>query len=529
MEMAFPPDESHQDMRITNSLLLLLLPAIALLAITSFSAERTSIGLNANQMSIATGQPSLVMMSSGSTHVPVWSLSGGTVGQSVAGVVTGLPSDCRAVKVEIVVTTTDETTSADFEDVYRVHLSQMVNGEPFTERHYQGSPVRSALPKGPFHSRTILLESYYEAVPHAPLCVRIQREPGDPADTFTRPTGLAMVVVTPVNAPAKAHVVQDVAGYNSWPMLQAIGEKLVCVYSRGSGHTIDEDSRVTYARTSMDRGKTWTAETVVASSPGYGDVPIGKGLDANGAMLLWVRRVGKDWQHDLYRTTDGVTFTLVTTPKLEPVPVQITDVFSVPDVGLMALWFAGNYAEDNNHSWGTLTSRDNGSTWTQTTVESGLSKGQWPTEPSAVHLGDGKILAIARTEQGNSTTERAQFQMLSTDSGATWKRTQTNISDVFLSTPSLILDPQTSLLSNYYYQRGAGGVLRRRVVDPARILDHPREWPASEAVAQGSAASIDAGNVNTTVINGTHYLAFYSGKSPDTAVFVSEVTAPVAK
>lgn len=518
-------------MRITTRSQRTLLPSIALIAfpIISFSAEATSIGLNANQMSIATGQPSLVLMSSGSTHIPVWSLSGGTVGQSVAGVVTGLPSDCAAVKVEIVVTTTDETTSPEFEDVYRVHLSQMVEGAPFTERHYQGSPVRTALPTGPFHSRTILLESHYEVVPHAPLLVRIQREPGDPADTFTKPTGLVMVQMTPVNAPAKAHLVQDVPGYNSWPMLQAIGEKLVCVYSRGSGHTIGEDSRVLYARTSTDRGRTWTAETVVANSPGYGDVAIGKGLDANGAMLLWVRRVGKDWQHDLYRTTDGMTFTLVTTPKLSPTPVQITDVFSVPNVGLMALWFAGNYAEDDNHSWGTLTSRDNGSTWTQSTIETGLSKAQWPTEPSAVYLGDGKILAIARTEQGNATTERAQFQMLSADSGVTWKRAQTNISDVFLSTPSLILDAKTGLLSNYYYQRGAGGVLRRRVVDPARILDHPREWPASEAVAQGSAASIDAGNVNTTVINGLHYLAFYSGKSSDTAVFVTEIAPPAVR
>ena len=41
---------------------------ITLLTTTAsiFSAEPISIGLDANQMSIATGQPSLVMMSSGS-------------------------------------------------------------------------------------------------------------------------------------------------------------------------------------------------------------------------------------------------------------------------------------------------------------------------------------------------------------------------------------------------------------------------------------------------------------------------------
>lgn len=493
------------------------------------SREATPLSLSANQLSIATGQPSLVLMSSGSMQVPVWSLSGGTVGQSVAGVVSGLPGDCVAVKVEIVVTTNEPTASAEFEDVYRVHLSQLVDGEPFTARYYLGAPVRTAL-AGPFLSRSIVLESYYAVVPSAPLWVRIQREPGDPADTFTKPMGLAAVKVTPLLKPlAKPHVVQDVPGYNSWPMTQAIGDKLVCVYTRGTGHTIGEDARATYARTSTDHGQTWTAETLVANSPGFGDVPVGKGLDANGAMLLWVRRVGKAWFHDLYRSTDGVAFTLVATPKLDPMPVQITDVFTVPKVGLMCLWFAGNYADDNSHSWGTLTSRDNGATWTQTTVESVLTKDQWPTEPAAVYLGDGKILGIARTEQGGPTTARSQFQLTSSDDGATWKRMQANIGDVNASTPSLVLDAKTGLLSNYYYQRGRGGVLRRRAVDPKSIFDHPLRWPASEAIATGSEITFDAGNANATAIDGTHYVSFYSGAAPNTAVLVVEVPAPKLK
>ena len=477
------------------------------------------ICLSANDLSIATGQPSLVPMSSGSTHIPVWSLSGGTVGQSVAGLVTALPRDCAAVKVEIVVTTTDAETSPAYEDVYRCHLSQMVEGAAFTSRYALGAPVRTALPAAPFYTRTILLESYYPVEPNAPLWVRIQREPGDPADTFTHPAGLAMVKVTPLDALAKPHVVQNVRGYNSWPMIQALGGKLVCVYSRGTAHSIGEDVRAVYARTSSDNGKTWTAETVVANTPGYGEVTVGKGLDATGAMLLWVRRIGKDWNHDLYRTADGVTFTRVATPKLAVTPMQITDVFAVPSVGLMALWFAGRYAEDSSHSWGTLTSRDNGATWTQTVVESGLTKAQWPTEPSAVYLGNGRILAVGRTEGG-----RFQFQMVSTDYGATWTREQTNIGDVAASTPSLILDAETGLLSNYYYQRGRG-ILRRRVVDPDSVFGKPLNWPISEAVATGSPIPVDAGNVNATAIGGTHYLAFYSGKAPDTAILVSACAA----
>ena len=502
--------------------------SLAILASTfaCLGAEYAPIYLNANSMSIATGKPSLVLMSSGSTHIPVWSMSGGTDGQSVCGVVSGLPHDCGGVKVEITVTSTDESTSPAFEDVYRVHLSQMVAGAPFTARHLQGDPVRAALPAAPLHSRTIVLESYYEVVPGVPLTVRIQREPADPADTFIKPTGLAMVTVTPVKAPAEPRVVQEAKGYNSWPMLQALGNKLVCVYTRGSGHTIHEDARATYARTSTDGGKTWTAETLVANSPGYGDVPVGKGLDSTGAMLLWVRRVGGEWHQDLYRTTDGVKFTLISTPKLDVRPVQITDVFAVPTVGLMALWFAGSYGDDSTNSWGMVTSKDDGKTWTQTPVETGLPKAQWPTEPAAVYLGDGKLLAIARTEMGGPGTVRSQFQMISTDYGKTWTRAQTNISDVAASTPSLILDAKTGLLSLYYYQRGRAGILRRRVVEPGSVFEHPLLWPVSEAVATGSQIAYDAGNVNTTVIGDTHYLSFYSGKAPDTAVLVSVLPAP---
>jgi hypothetical protein len=491
--------------------------------------EESPICLTATNMSIATGQPSLVLMSNGSMQIPVWSLSGGTAGQSVAGLVS-LPSGCAAVKVEIVVTTTDAETSPAHEDVYRVHLSQMVENAPFTARYYMGNPVRTALPAGPFYSRTIVLESYYAVEPNAPLWLRVQREPADPANSFTHPAGLAMVKVTPLGALAEPHVVQEAKSYNSWPMIQAIGAKLVCVYSRGSGHTIAEDARAVYARTSTDGGKTWTSETVVANTPGYGEVEVGKGLDSTGAMLLWVRRMnGTESFHDLYRTTDGVTFTLVTTPKLAVTPVQVTDVFTVPKVGLMALWFAGNYGDEGtSHSWGTLTSNDNGATWTQTPIESGLTKAQWPTEPAAVYLGNGRILAIGRTEQGNNSSVRSQFQMVSSDNGATWTRGQTNIGDVMASTPSLILDTETGMLSNYYYQRGKGGILRRRIVDPNTVFDNPLHWPASEAVATGSQSTFDAGNANATAIKGTHYVAFYSGKAPDTGILVSAIPAPTA-
>ncbi len=488
--------------------------------------------LTANDLSIATGEPSLVAMSTGSAFVPVWSLSGGTVGQSVAGIVPGFSAECRGVKVEIVVTNDDPGTNADVEDVFRVHLSQLVPGETFKERAVVGNPVRTALPDGPFKTRTITLESYYPVVADAPITVRIQREPGDPADSFLRPDGLALVKITPLGPLNEPKIVEDAPGYNSWPMTQAVGNRLICVYGRGSGHTVSEDSRFAYSRSSDDGGETWTPETLVASTPGFGEVAIGKGLDSTGAALFWIRRVETDWdgvvEHDLYRTTDGATFERIATPELDPAPVQITDVFAVPGVGLMALWFAGNYGPEPTNSWGTLVSADDGKTWTQKTVESGLAKADWPTEPSAAYLGDGRIIALARTELGDATTNRAQFQLTSTDNGATWKRARTNIGDVLASSPSLIFEKSTGLLSAYYYHRGRG-VVRRRVVDPSAVFENPLAWPDSEGVASGSASTWDAGNVNATKIGDVHYLAYYSGDPKNASVVTAAVAAPKKK
>ena len=56
----------------------------------------------------------------------------------------------------------------------------------------------------------------------------------------------------------------------------------------------------------------------------------------------------------------------------------------------MALWFAGNYSDDAVHSWGMMTSSDNGATWTQTTIESELTKDR---------LADGTLRCLSRRWQ----------------------------------------------------------------------------------------------------------------------------------
>ncbi len=326
-------------------------------------------------------------------------------------------------------------------------------------------------------------------------------------------------------------VVESRSGYNSWPMIQAVGDKLVCAYSRGSGHTVDEGKRGVFARVSKDGGATWLDEVPVCNTPEWGEVTVGKGLDVSGAMLLWIRRVdghgfGDGSFHDLWRTVDGAAWEKVATPKLDPSPVQITDIFAVPGKGLMSLWFAGDYKDKSaGHSWGTLTSVDGGRTWTQRTVESGLGKDEWPTEQSAVHLGGGRILAIARCESGG----RCQHQLTSTDDGETWRRERANINDVKESTPSLIYDANTKTVFNYYYQRGAKR-LKCRKANADFVFDHPTEWPEPSVLFEGSEERpYDAGNVNATRYGDCHFLAVYSGSPSNTTVFAVTVSRSMLK
>ena len=329
-------------------------------------------------------------------------------------------------------------------------------------------------------------------------------------------------------------------------MVQVLpGGRLVCAYSRGSAHTVDEGARGVFARVSDDFGATWSGEVCVCNDPAWGEVTVGKGLDTSGAMLLWVRDcpVGGGWgparRHDLWRSADGLSWEKTASLSFNPNPIQITDIFRVAgrrsqvagrehqlatsnsqQATLFSFWFAGSYSPNAaDKAWGVLTSDDAGRTWRQRTVESGLARGEWPTEPCGVWLGNGCILAVARSEGAPY-----QFQMTSEDSGATWTRTKTNISDVNASTPSLIYDASSGRLFNYYYQRGAR-LLKRRVANAAEIFANPTGWPEPEVLAEGrEERPWDAGNVNATALGGCHFAATYTGTPTDAAVVV--VSAP---
>ena len=330
----------------------------------------------------------------------------------------------------------------------------------------------------------------------------------------------------------RSHTVQAAPGYNSWPMIQSLDSGLVCVYSKGDAHLIDEPCRGVYARCSTDGGRTWGAEHPVCNSGGYGEVATGKGYDNTGAALFWVRCC-KEWSfpsamhHELYRTADGIHFEKISVPACDPVPIQISDIFHLPEKSeIAALWFAGDYHGGDNNSWGMLISTDDGRTWKQHVIESGLPKNMWPTEISAVYLGGGRLLAIARRESvpGEAPEMKVQFQLESVDYGRSWKKYLTNINDILESTPSLILT-EDGRICNYYYQRTAG-LLKRRTAAVDWVWGNPTAWPSPEILTSASRESYHAGNVNAAVWQQRHIIAYYSGNETDTAVEIFPAELP---
>jgi len=324
---------------------------------------------------------------------------------------------------------------------------------------------------------------------------------------------------------ASVFVVENPKGYNSWPMIGETGGTLVCTYSKGLKHSIGDGERGAYARTSSDGGRTWGEEACLANAPDLGEVPIGKGKDATGAALFWNRCCGSKPHHDLYRTTDGKAFELLASLKLDPHPTQITDIFEV-DGKLMSFWFRCSYGDKNGlNAWGTVVSKDGGRTWRQVLVESGLTPAELPTEQAGFYAGNGRVFAIARTEG-----DKGQFQLTSLDSGKTWKKTRTNIKDVCCSTPSLVYDAETDTIYNYYYQRGAGK-LKRRIAVLSDVFDHPTRWPEPDVLVTDTPAppAFDCGNANAVRLGDKHVISYYTGKYPDTGVFVCVVDAGKAR
>lgn len=311
----------------------------------------------------------------------------------------------------------------------------------------------------------------------------------------------------------------DVKKFNAWAFITACQERLVCLYTKGDGHETS-GLRQIVGKYSYD-GIVWSDEISVIDIVNSLGAVTAIGTDNDGNLLFWLRDGGihSSTKHKLYRSTDGgktiEQISEVSSPTGYTIE-GITSILHIPNVGLMS--FFCTYLANDNNVWGILTSADNGATWVQTPIESGLTNIDYPSEINGVYLSDGKILALGRKEITGG--QYALVQLQSSDYGSTWTRATTNITDIMSSTSSLIYDSDKDLISEFYVDR-TDNTLRLRENAPSDIWNNPMNWSDSQNIHTLGFA--DGGNVNATEYNGMRVTSEYGGSDSGSSIYATLV------
>ena len=303
------------------------------------------------------------------------------------------------------------------------------------------------------------------------------------------------------------HVTTD-DGYNAFPFIGTVNNKLVCVYSIGKSHT-DNTNVDIFAKTSPN-GVIWSKAKKIISTENVRDTITGLGHDSFGVIYFWNRKgtpVNADCSFDLYKTSDGINFTKKSSPVFDIKPSHIGDALHIPTVGVISFY---NTYRANRNSYGYVLTKDGGETWSQIEIASPTTQSDTPTEISGTYIGDGKILALGRSEDS-----AAMFQIQSSDFGKTWETKITNITDVYLSTPILIYNDD-GYITVYYYNR-ADGKLKKRKAIASTVFESATSWGEPSNIASGSVGQ-DAGNANSVKFNNNIIVVYYSGTDTETSV-----------
>lgn len=303
------------------------------------------------------------------------------------------------------------------------------------------------------------------------------------------------------------HVTTD-DGYNAFPFIGTVNNKLVCVYSIGKNHT-DNTNVDIFVKTSPN-GVIWSKAKKIISTENVRDTITGLGHDSLGIIYFWNRKgtpVNADCSFDLYKTSDGIKFTKKSSPAFDIKPSHIGDALHIPTVGVISFY---NTYRANRNSYGYVLTKDGGETWSQVEIANPSTQSDTPTEISGTYIGDGKILALGRSEDS-----AAMFQIQSSDFGKTWETKITNITDVYLSTPTLIYDDD-GYITVYYYNR-ADGKLKKRKAIASTVFESATSWGEPSNIASGSVGQ-DAGNANSVKFNNNIIVVYYSGTDTETSV-----------
>ena len=297
--------------------------------------------------------------------------------------------------------------------------------------------------------------------------------------------------------------------YNAWPFIAPFNDKLICVYTKSTSHSAPASGDI-YQIVS-DNGVVWSEEKKIVGTANKRDTVTGIGNDEDGNILIWNRIGGTSYpeKFELYKSTDGETYTKIMESNFDSDCSHIGDIKFIDDVGLVCFW---NTYQHSTSKIGTLVSADGGLSWTKATIATYTTVSNCPTEISFVYLGDGKYLAMGRSEVNDP-----MYQIQSEDNGITWSVAQTNISDVVLSTPSLVYNANTGNVDIYYYSRG-NGQLKRRTATANTVFASPTSWPSAVGIAYGATGE-NAGNANATAFGDSQAVVYYSGDGSTTNIY----------
>lgn len=327
-------------------------------------------------------------------------------------------------------------------------------------------------------------------------------------DDLAVQSGNLIIAVGIDNIKNKGFYVTTDDGYNAFPFIGTVNNKLVCVYSIGKNHT-DNTNVDIFVKTSPN-GVIWSKAKKIISTENVRDTITGLGHDSLGIIYFWNRKgtpVNADCSFDLYKTSDGIVFTKKSSPIFDIKPSHIGDVLHIPTVGVISFY---NTYRANRNSYGYVITKDGGETWSQVEIANPSTQSDTPTEICGVYIGDGKIIALGRSEDN-----APMFQIQSNDYGKTWETKITNITDVYLSTPTLIYDDD-GYITVYYYNRGDGKLKKRRAIASA-VFENPLSWGEPSNIASGAVGQ-DAGNANSVKFKGNNIIVYYSGTDTETSV-----------
>ncbi|HEX8522349.1 MAG TPA: sialidase family protein [Tepidisphaeraceae bacterium] len=189
------------------------------------------------------------------------------------------------------------------------------------------------------------------------------------------------------------------------------------------GAAADDAPAEIHARTSADRGKTWSADSVLIPNDAMNLMSVSFLRLRNGElMLVYGRRHSNSLMtfHARFSTDEGETWSAdsLVTPNAAYQTINNGRIIQLQDGRLLApvAMCRGKSWKDDYFFFDTVTwSDDNGRTWhaiPQRLTVKGCSYGA--DEPALIELKDGRVMMLIRTDVGQI------FRSYSKDSGATW-------------------------------------------------------------------------------------------------------------